>query len=57
MPDTEDIANALIGGFNLDDVDLIDDEPMEDMRSGGHFFEIRTFEGKTFTVVVTELGA
>jgi hypothetical protein len=57
VPDTEDIANALIGGFNLDDVDLIDDEPMEDMRSGGHFFEIRTFEGKTFTVVVTELGA
>ena len=30
------------------------EEPMEDMRSGGHFFDVQDASGAWYTVLVTE---
>lgn len=60
----EKLAEMLLGHLHEDSVRLDDhawdadayDEPLEDMRTGGSFFEVDDFEGTTYTVLVVRTG-
>jgi hypothetical protein len=60
----EEIAALLLGHLH-DDADRLDDvrysadaydEPLEDVRTGGSFFEVDCPDGETYTVLVVRTG-
>lgn len=60
----EDLATLLLGHIHDDSERLDDatydadayDEPVEDVRTGGSFFEVDDADGVTYTVLVVRTG-
>lgn len=56
-PNLEEIASLICDAVAEADGLHVGDEPMEDMRSGGYFFDVETVDGRRFTVLVSREGA
>lgn len=59
MNTTESVAHALIEALDNDDDSewSVPDEPTDDVRSGGSFFDVENAAGERFTVLVVAEGA